>query len=238
MDSVRLPGFICLVLLLPTCVYSDWSSAISANDAEQLRLLLPEQQEIDRPIADGKTALMAAAAAGDYGLAKSLIAAGADSHKVNDRGGSALIYASWSGSMRVVELLLRSKVNIAQQASNGWTALTMAAAKGYSDIVRRLLATGAPVDTLDVYGWTPLMRATDRQHVNVVQLLVEQGKVNLGKINDRGQTALHIAATTGNPTIYRILKEGGCDPDRADFAGRSARHIAMMKGLKTDQPTN
>ena len=227
-----------LLLILCVAAHSDWSSAIQANDAAQLRQLLPEQRVVDQAIADGKTALMAAAAAGDSELVASLLAAGADPHKINDRGGSALIYASWGGSAAVIDQLLHRRVKVSQQASNGWTALTMAAAKGHPSVVRQLLQAGAPVDTPDVYGWTPLMRAADRQRADVVERLINQGNASVGKINDRGQTALHIAAATGNTAVYLILTASGCDPDQPDFAGFSARHIAMRRGLEAGRSVN
>ena len=95
-----------LMMTLSASTYADWTSAIRANDVAQLRQLIPSQVGVDRPAADGKTALMAAAAAGDLELLRSLLAVGADPHLINNRGGSTLIYASWGGNSEVVDSLL------------------------------------------------------------------------------------------------------------------------------------
>ena len=85
---------------------------------------------IDARANDGKTALMAAAAAGDVALLSRLLAAGADPAAVNFKGASALMYGAWHGSEVVLSQLIGRKVPLEQSASNGWTAMTMAAAKG------------------------------------------------------------------------------------------------------------
>lgn len=209
-----------------------WAQAVRHNDTARLAALLPGRRDIDRPLADGKTALMAAAAGGDTVLLERLLAAGADPSALNAKGASALFYAAWGGNPGVMRALLARRPAIDRAASNGWTALTMAAAKGHVEAVRQLLAAGARVDPPDVRGWTPLMRATDLGRVHVAEVLVVEGHARLDAINTAGMTALHIAAAAGQPVIYQRLLALGADPRRVDFSGLSAEAIRSGSGRR------
>ncbi|MFM1892395.1 MAG: hypothetical protein RLZ44_1472 [Pseudomonadota bacterium] len=220
-----IPVLLLWSVALPAAAETLWARAVRTNDTTTLAQLLPQQRLPDEPARDGKTALMAAAAAGDLVLLRRLLAAGADPHAVNSKGASALIYAAWGGAAAAVAELLARAVALEQTASNGWTALTMAAAKGHVECVRLLLAAGARVDPPDVYGWTPLMRAADRHRDGVVEVLVRDGGASLTAGNAQGQTALHAAAAAGNRSTYALLLQLGADPERRDFAGHSPRDV-------------
>ncbi|UCE32591.1 MAG: ankyrin repeat domain-containing protein, partial [Burkholderiales bacterium] len=188
--------------------------------------------DIDQRVHQGKTALMAAAAAGDVKLLERLIDAGADPKSSNDKGASVLIYAAWRGDPEVVSALIARGVDLEKKASNGWTAVTMAAAKGHNEAIRLLLAAGARVDSPDVYGWTPLMRATDLGRTGAVTVLVREGKARIGAMNAAGQTALHVAAAGGRGDLYRLLVHLGADPEHEDARGTTAAEIARRRGIE------
>jgi ankyrin repeat protein len=210
-----------------------WTRAIQKNAVSDIRALLTDQPDLDQPASDGKTALMAAAAAGDAALLEKLLQAGADPQRLNHKLASALVYAAWGGSPAVVRLLLAHQIDIDQRATNGWTALTMAAAKGHDQVVRMLILKGATVDVRDVHGWTPLMRAVDRRRDEAVRVLVEAGGAAPEVVNMRGQTALHIAAAAGNRSTYELLIALGCNPQQRDFNGETPSNIAEKNGLTT-----
>lgn len=48
--------------------------------------------------------------------------------------------------------------------------------------------------------------------------------VNLG--DSKGRTALHFAATRGDPALVRLLLRHGADPSSADINGNTALHLA------------
>lgn len=207
-----------------------WTDAIGRNDVDSLADLLSIWPKQDLPTGrrngKGKTALMAAAAAGDAGLVRRLLAAGADPAATNVKGASTLMYAAWRGDTQTIAQLLARGVSLEQQASNGWTAMTMAAAKGHEAALAQLLDAGAQVDVRDVYAWTPLMRACNLGRLRAVKVLVGAGAAAVGLINTRGQTALHLAAAANQPAIYALLLAAGADSGQADFAGRTPAQIA------------
>ena len=176
-----------------------WRHAIARNQVADLSRLLDGQARdgaIDARASDGKTGLMAAAAAGAPALLKRFLEAGANPSAVNFKGASALIYGAWNGNETALQLLIDRKVPLEQAASNGWTAMTMAAAKGNVAAIRLLLSARARVDPPDVYGWTPLMRASNLGRLQAARILVQEGKASLDWFNASGQTALHLAART------------------------------------------
>jgi len=212
-----------------------WRAAIDTNDTKTLTRLLPTLGgDIDQPGRDGKTALMAAAAGGDPDLLRRLLRAGAEVNAANHKQATALLYAAWRGDTAIVATLLAQGADVRRRASNGWSALTMAAAKGHRQAARLLLAAAAEVDVRDVYGWTPLMRAADLGRDALVALLAGPGGADIHAINANGQTALHLAAAAGNASTFRLLRRLGGDLDRADFAGRTPRAIAIVQRIDPD----
>ncbi|MGB7300972.1 MAG: ankyrin repeat domain-containing protein [Burkholderiaceae bacterium] len=215
--------------------HKNWLVAVQRNQTAQLHSGLAAQIRagaVDARAVDGKTALMAAAAAGDPVLLGHLIDGGADPAAVNYKGASGLIYAAWSGNTEVLQKLIDARVPLEQAASNGWTAMTMASAKGRVASVRLLLRVGAQVDPPDVYGWTPLMRACNLERDAVARVLIDEGRASLTRINASGKTALHLAAATGNRGLYEMLVRRGADPETADSMGLTAKAIleAVLKG--------
>jgi ankyrin repeat protein len=208
---------------------TQWQQAIARNQVDVLSGMLAAQQRagaIDARAGDGKTGLMAAAAAGAPDLLKRFLDAGADPAAVNYKGASAVIYGAWNGNVEALQILLDQDVPLEQAASNGWTAMTMAAAKGNVAAIRLLLAAQAQVDPPDVYGWTPLMRASNLGRINAARVLLDEGKASVDWFNASGQTALHVAAAAGHRKLYEMLLSRGASADIADGQGNTAATIA------------
>ncbi|MEZ5582274.1 MAG: ankyrin repeat domain-containing protein [Candidatus Competibacteraceae bacterium] len=178
----------------------------------------------------GKTALMAAASQGDARLVKALLNAGADVNARNRTGGTPLIYAAAAGNGETVQLLLAHGAQLNHQSVNGWSALMIAAAKGHAGLVEWLGRQGADVNMPDIYGWTPLMRATYNGHQAVVKVLLGQPGIELERLNDHGQTVLHLAVIREDAGIVRQLLEYGARTDVKDFAGNTPRSISAALG--------
>jgi len=231
---MRLP--LTLLLLLTAAGASaafepEWLRAVANDDTSTLLRLMPAIDDLDRSTAKGKTALMSAARGGDARLAEALIRAGAEVKQENAAAGTALIYAAWSGDLTIIDLLVDHGARVDHRAANGWTALMMAAAKRHPDAIRTLLSRDASADLPDVYGWTPLMRAAYEGHRAVVDRLLDHAELDLGRTNDQGQTALHLAVIGHHGEIARRLLSRGASPTAPDFKGRSPIELARV----TDQ---
>lgn len=105
--------------------------------------------------------------------------------------------------------------------------LHRAAADGRLQDVERLLQEGADVTMVDADLRTPLHAACQQGRVDVSALLLREG-APVDVRDAQGNTPLW-RATFGNdaqPELVRMLLEAGADPDSANNAGRSPRHMA------------
>jgi ankyrin repeat protein len=123
--------------------------------------------------------------------------------------------------------------------ATGKTPLVYAAARGHAPIVRRLLDAGVPVDARHAHGLTALMWAAG--HTNdvpegdglaTVRLLLERG-ASLELADDRGRTALLIAAERGHLRIVELLLEAGADPRVRDRQGLGLAELAAEPAIAT-----
>lgn len=212
---MRIPTLSCLLLIScfagSAALASDWHDAIRTNQLDMLRALYPARAQIDEANEHGKTALMAAAAAGDAALLEDLLAAGADPAASNNLGGTVLMYAVGGGNRTVVERLLATGIPLDGQASNGWSAVMMAAAKNQGELVNLLGAAGADPNTPDIYGWTPLMRAVYENHESATLALLRMPGLDAGQLNRNDQNALHLAVIAGHADMVEILLDHGLE---------------------------
>ena len=109
-----------------------------------------------------------------------------------------------AGNIEVVEEILGTRqVDINARDYDGDTPLTSAVKNGHLNIVRRLLqhpgvdvnAPGAPG------GWTPLIIAVMREYLDIVRTLLDVPALQLGRCNNDGNTALHIACRLPSKVI-------------------------------------
>ena len=208
---------------------SRWQQAIQHNDIRTLQTMLARMTIVDQPTLHGKTALMAAAMQGKQQLVQALLAAGADPNARNQNGGTPLLYAVAGGSQKVVGRLLTAGAQVDQRSSNGWSPLMMAVAKRRAALVSLLLRAGADANASDVYGWTPLMRAAYEGYRDEAMALLEHAGTELERINDHGQTALHLAVIGQQPALVDLLLTHGA-ARRPDFARHTPLSIALELG--------
>ena len=116
--------------------------------------------------------------------------------------------------------------------------MTYAAGRGFALIVRRLLEAG--VGARRAYGndLTALMWAAGpedgvgaRAAVEVVELLLGAG-APIDATDNRGRTALMIAAELGHATIVQVLLDRGADRTVADKGGKRAVDLAANASVR------
>ena len=112
------------------------------------------------------------------------------------------------------------------------TALVATISQQHEDCALELLARNASVSTRDPAGWTPLLFAAFFDaSPKVVAALVQHGADSDAQ-NDRGVTALHIAAGAGNEILVALLLGQGANRDLATRSGYTPLRLAQTKGLK------
>lgn len=140
--------------------------------------------------------------------------------------------------MRMLRLLLDYGARTDARDASGKGAILYAAGRAYPRIVQALLEAGANADGVWGHDLTPLMWAAGHANdapaadgVAVSGLLLDAGAA-IDRRDDRGRTALMIAAERGHRQMVAFLLERGANPAARDKAGLSAADLAATDAIR------
>jgi ankyrin repeat protein len=138
----------------------------------------------------------------------------------------ALSHAVVAGDIARIKEIIDAGADLNAKDVLDRTPLHLAAFHGQTEIIDLLIAHGADVNARDLTVMSPLHAAVVAgKQGAAVQMLLDR-LADLHAINEEGQTALHLAAATGQPRLTRFLIERGADVHRADFDGRTPTYYA------------
>lgn len=198
------------------------SRAAAAGEADIVALFLDHGAMIDARNLDGSTALFLAAEGDKREAVKTLIARGADANLAGRSGVAPLAAAAFAGRDEVVQLLLDHRVDPNAEDDTGKSAICYGAGRGFPAVVRQLLNAG--VDPNRRYGneLTALMwaagysdEAGTRDAAEILTLLLDRG-ARLDDKDNRGRTALMIAASLGHSSAVDVLVARGANAAGSD----------------------
>jgi len=207
-----------------------------------------ERRQLDLPDARGATPLMLALHAGRSAVAQHLLDAGAAVEIADNQGETALSEAAYAGDVALGAALLARGAKPATQDHYGKTPICYAAARGAAGLVAALLEAGVDVNAryggeLTALMWAaghPDLTATERA-VATAKLLIAHG-ANVDLVDDRGRSALMIAAGLNRFETAQALLEAGAAKGLRDKNGASAADLAatpemraLVEGLGTRQ---
>ncbi|KXH65434.1 hypothetical protein CSAL01_08823 [Colletotrichum salicis] len=151
---------------------------------------------------DGSTALHVGIIGGHYEIAEILLNAGVDLNMKDEGGQNALHLASEQANEKIINLLLRFKAAL-DEPDNNLRTLFHIAINSLRDLQSKL--------AMDRFGSVDLTVEEKRiaelqsaQCIDTIQLLLDHG-AQPGASNSKGETALHLAAACGEPSILKAI---------------------------------
>ena len=152
--------------------------AVNVGDVASAQGLLARGVDANARNAEGTTALMLAAHAGNFPMVKLLLEGGADVNACDERGWAPLANAVYNPEMKhgfadVVQALIDAGANIEAAIGYGVRPLMLAAGYGETAVVEALLQAGADVRACNEGGFTALMMVKQKHYVDVINLLHE-----------------------------------------------------------------
>jgi len=199
--------------------------AVAQKHAAAAQALLEGGADVNARSNGGFTALLFAARVGDVASARVLLAAGADPNQATPDGMPALVLASASGQEDVGIFLLENGADPNAADNSGATALHYALIKGITAL------NGVRYANYVAHWFRPSL-------TNLVRTLVSHGAdpnvriVQPPRVGGSGEEALIgatpflLAAASPDPTVMRILHEGGADPLIATEGGLTSLMVA------------
>jgi uncharacterized protein len=202
--------------------------AIKAGDAKTARALLTRNVDVNKPEADGTTALHWAVENDDLDLTTALLQARAKAQVANRYGITPLHLAATNGNADIIERLITAGADSNAATPGGETPLMMAARTGNADALRVLIAHGASVNARESWrGQTALMWAAIENNAAAIRVLTAAGADVHTKSLSGMFTPLLFAVRGGHLEATRELLEIGADVNERLPDGMSALVLAV-----------
>ncbi|WQF78470.1 Putative P-loop containing nucleoside triphosphate hydrolase, nucleoside phosphorylase superfamily [Colletotrichum destructivum] len=173
-------------------------------------------------------ALNVAASTGHTGIARLLLAYGADPQGTDYNMETPLKSAIEAGMEAVVELLLDAGATLSPTEVEEGTPLHWACRYDDPTTLQCLIRREFDIDAADHRGNTPLHEASSWYAPRAAQVLVDAG-ASVQATNNQNETPLHLACQIGYSTIASILIKAGADVQATDDKGESPLHPACRQ---------
>jgi ankyrin repeat protein len=184
--------------------------AAALGDEAQVAAALDRGAAIEVRDARRRTALLLAASQGHVGVARLLVARGADVNAVDDQQDTPFLVTGVTGSTEMLDALLPGRPDTRLVNRYGGVAVIPAAERGHASYVKAVLEkTDIDVDHVNDLGWTALLEAVllgdgGERHQQVIRELLAHGADRT--IPDRdGATALDHALAKGQDEVAALL---------------------------------
>ncbi|XP_067685531.1 serine/threonine-protein phosphatase 6 regulatory ankyrin repeat subunit A-like [Haliotis asinina] len=177
------------------------------------------------------TPVLLAAYHGEIKVFDILVENGADLTAVDKYGDNILHCACHGGSVEITNrILMQNIVDINSKGDGGMTPVLMAASEGEKEVFDFLVTQGADLLVTDEDGQTILHRACHGGNIKIVNYVLIQNIVDINSKDDKGMTAVLVAAFLGNREVLDFLVRQGVDMLVADNDGQNILHLACQKG--------
>ncbi len=171
----------------------------------------------------------------DLAIYKYFLSKGVSVNLQDKEGRTPFMNAANNNDLEVLKLLVKEVKNINLKDKNGRTALTMAVNRNNINVIKFLLKKGADINTIDnnnntlsYYLINNFKKGKEEVFEDKLKILENQNLV-INKLQNKGNTLLHIAVKKNNLTLLRRLAKFNIDVNIKNEAGLSALQIAAMR---------
>ena len=220
--------------------------AVQFKNNHMAKFFVANKADVNIQDRQGRTAITWATFNKDVEMVNFLIDNDADIDIPNNNGSTVLKWAAEFGNVEMTQIYIDNHADVNVQSNDGNTPLILAAKKGDTDnylkVAELLIAHKADINAQNKYeGRSPLIAAVVNRQIKTVEWLLKHGaEPNLR--NNRGGTALSIAAQLGFVDIAQLLLANGADPTLKNSRGKTPLDIAeeighdeVVKILRTAQ---
>lgn len=205
--------------------------AVAANQLEIVELLLAagaDPNTSDRLDEPGRTPLIYAAINEHSGIARALLATGANATIKDSQGNTALHYAY--SNPEIVPLLLAAGADPFEPGTEGDSPIALASMMGKGDLARLMLqARSSDPDVARQQTSQALDWAAGNGDLALVEALLAAG-ADPDVRDETGFTPLMSAIARGYPKIVERLVAAGADLSLTDEDGKNALYLAIARG--------
>lgn len=205
------------------------SSSDEEEDAEETRIFLMNEREINECDIDGKSPLYIASENGYEDIVSLLLWNGADVNQCNNDGNSPALISSDKGHVRVLEMLINHGADVEKSNNSGMSPLHYASKNGNYEITRLLMDGGRNINQLNNQKRSALHFSAQEGHVRIVQMLLQNGAY-VNQLDNNGVSPLYISSLHGHIEVVRMLFARGAQVNQCDKNGWSPLYVASYKG--------
>lgn len=214
------------------------SRAAKSRHTDVVELFLMQGASINARDLDGSTALFVASEQDSLPVVQSLIAHGSNVNLPGRSGLTPIEAAAYMGNESIVRLLLDKGADPNNTDATGKSPICYAVGRGYTKVARVLLDHSVNVNARYGNGLTALMWAAGHEDgagssdvADVIELLIARG-ARLNDQDNRGRTALMIAAALGHEKAVDVLLAHGADRTIRDRQQKTAADLASTDELR------
>lgn len=149
-------------------------------------------------------------------------------NRQNAMGWTPLLIAAHKGHMELVNSLLTNHSRVDVFDNDGRSALHLAAERGYQSVCDALLSHKAFINSKSRVGRTALHLAALNGYANLVKFLVKDHNAVVDILTLKKQTPLHLAASSGQLEVCKLLLDLGANIDATDDQGQKPVHGASQ----------
>ena len=233
-DTATVKGYLDLDVLVDVTDEDGWSPvhhAIAHRQVEVIKLLI-DRECLMNPVKDRKQATK-------NSDGQNTIKGGSKYSTYDKKQLYEYVFeAARYGDSATIQSYLNSGGPVDLTDEDGQTLLHCAAGEGQIKVVEVLIKRGCRIDPVNNIGWTPSIYATARGHVQTARLLIDKQQLNepqeeqnsTDRMDRRGRSILHVAATFGDIHLIEMLAKQGLDVNIGDDEGLTPLHYAATSG--------